>query len=374
MDGLKLMWPMLFDSSLRRELWRSFIGTLVVLMTVVLTMVLIRVLSQATRGAFAPADVSLILSYTLVGQLPVLMALALFVSVVAVLSRMWRESEMVVWQASGASQMNFITPLLRMAWPVIALVALCTLVARPWAQTQAMVLKVQYDRRSDMARVAPGQFQSSADGKRVFFIDSTSDTQKTGRNVFMVMTDSARESVVTAKEGRVEIDKGQRYLLLDQGERVQTDLITGAKTLSSFVQARLLLGEAPDPSRVNVDLRATSTPALLLHTEREARGELVWRVGLIWACLNMVLSGLSLASGNARRHSSWNLVNALLLFVVYFNLINLSQNWVARGKMSWPVSLWLIHGMLTLGALTVIWWRDGKPMPARLRAAPGAPA
>jgi lipopolysaccharide export system permease protein len=374
MDGLRLMWPMLFDSSLRRELWRSFIGTLVVLVTVVLTMVLIRVLSQATRGAFAPADVGLILSYTLVGQLPVLMALALFVSVVAVLSRLWRESEMVVWQASGASQMNFITPLLRMAWPVIAVVALCTLVARPWAQTQAMVLKVQYDRRSDMARVAPGQFQSSADGKRVFFIDSTSDAQKTGRNVFMVMTDTARESVVTAKEGRIEIDNGQRYLLLDQGERVQTDLLTGAKTLSSFVQAKLLLGEAPDPSRVNLDLRATSTPELLKRSEREARGELVWRVGLIWACMNMVLSGLSLASGNARRHSSWNLVNALLLFVVYFNLINLSQNWVARGKMSWPVSLWLIHGMLTLGALAVIWWRDGKPLPARLRAATGVPA
>ena len=67
---------MLFDSSVRRELWRSFIGTLVVLLTVVLTMLLIRILSQATRGAFAPADLSLVLSYTLIGQLPVMVALA----------------------------------------------------------------------------------------------------------------------------------------------------------------------------------------------------------------------------------------------------------------------------------------------------------
>ncbi len=58
---------MLFDSSVRRELWRSFIGTLVVLLTVLLTMLLIRILSQATRGAFAPADLSLVLSYTLIG-------------------------------------------------------------------------------------------------------------------------------------------------------------------------------------------------------------------------------------------------------------------------------------------------------------------
>ena len=70
---------MLFDSSVRRELWRSFSGTLVVLLTVVLTMLLIRILSQATRGAFAPADLSLVLSYTLIGQLPVMVALAWFV-------------------------------------------------------------------------------------------------------------------------------------------------------------------------------------------------------------------------------------------------------------------------------------------------------
>ena len=80
-------------------------------------MVLIRVLSQATVGAFAPADVGLILSYTLIGQMPVMVALSLFVSVIMVLNRLWRESEMVVWQSSGARQFTFLLPLLRMAWP-----------------------------------------------------------------------------------------------------------------------------------------------------------------------------------------------------------------------------------------------------------------
>lgn len=172
---LDLIQPMLFDSSVRKELWRSFMGTLVVLLTVVLTMVLIRVLSQATVGAFAPADVGLILSYTVIGQLPVMVALSLFVSVIMVLNRLWRESEMVVWQASGARQFHFLRPLLRMAWPVLAGVAVLTLVARPWGQEQSQQLKARFERRSDIARVAPGQFQASADGQRVFFIDSHSD-------------------------------------------------------------------------------------------------------------------------------------------------------------------------------------------------------
>ena len=42
---------MLFDSSIRKELARSFGATLVVLVTVVMTMMLIRTLGQAARGA-----------------------------------------------------------------------------------------------------------------------------------------------------------------------------------------------------------------------------------------------------------------------------------------------------------------------------------
>lgn len=356
---------MLFDSSVRRELWRSFIGTLVVLLTVVVTMVLIRILSQATKGAFAPADVGLVMGYTVIGQAPVLVALALFIAVVSVLSRLWRDSEMVVWQVSGARQFTFIGPLLRMAWPVVALLAVITLVARPWAQNQTEAIKFRFEQRSDIARVAPGQFQTSADGRRVFFIDSHSDGQHSARNVFMVMTNAQQEAVITAKDGLLENKDGLRYLVLKHGERTQTALDTGAKTLSRFETADILVGEAPDPTRLEPDVRSLSTPALLMLGHRQAGAELVWRFGLIWAAVNMVLAGLSLAAGNARRNSNWNLIYALLVFVVYFNLLSLSQSWVAKGRIDWIPCLALLHGGLTLGTLLVIWWRDGAVWPGQ---------
>jgi len=48
---------MLFDSSIRKELARSFGATLVVLVTVVMTMLLIRTVGLASRGSVDPADV-----------------------------------------------------------------------------------------------------------------------------------------------------------------------------------------------------------------------------------------------------------------------------------------------------------------------------
>lgn len=350
---------MLFDSSVRRELWRSFVGTLVVLLTVVLTMVLIRMLSQATKGAFAASDVSLMLGYTLIGQAPMLVSLALFVSVVAVLSRLWRESEMVVWQVSGARQLSFLRPLWQMGWAVLAGVALLTLVARPWAQSQTQVLKARYEKRSDIARVQPGQFQSSSDGRRVFFIDSHSDGASVGKNVFMVLTQNGQEAVITAQEGQLETIKGQRYLNLSQGERTQTNLSTGEKVLSRFNSAHILVGEAEQDDSARPEPRAMSTLELMYSNFPAMRGELVWRIGMVWAALNMMLVGLGLAAGNARRSGNWSLVFALLVFVIYFNLLSMTQTWVTNGQMGTWSSLFGVHGVLTAAALARIWWRDG---------------
>jgi len=52
----------LFDSSLRRDLGRNFVATLVVLLTIVLTLMLIRTLGLAAGAKLAPQDVVLMLA------------------------------------------------------------------------------------------------------------------------------------------------------------------------------------------------------------------------------------------------------------------------------------------------------------------------
>ena len=72
-----------------RELARSFGATLVVLVTVVMTMMLIRTLGQASRGSVSPSDVMLVMGFTVLGQLPTILSLSLFIAVVGTLSRMY---------------------------------------------------------------------------------------------------------------------------------------------------------------------------------------------------------------------------------------------------------------------------------------------
>lgn len=106
---------MLFDSSIRKELGRSFGATLVVLITVVMTMMLIRTLGQATKGTVSPSDVMLVMGFTVLGQMSTILTLSLFVAVVGTLSRMYRDSEMAIWFASGQGLASHLRPILRFA-------------------------------------------------------------------------------------------------------------------------------------------------------------------------------------------------------------------------------------------------------------------
>ena len=370
---------MLFDSTLRKDLARSFGAALTVLVTLVLTIMLIRTIGQAATGRVAPADVVLLLGYIGLGQLPTVLALSMFFAVVATLGRMYRDSEMTVWFASGVGLARFVRPVLRTSWPVLGVVLVLALFVWPWANRQSAELRERFERRSDLSRVAPGQFQTSSDGTRTFFIERDAQDSRTGRNVFILSTLPASEAVVTARSGRIVLDNDDRFLVLERGQRNEVNLSNGEKTLSRFDSYRILAGDRVLSSEDNLPPKARTTFELLTSPSPAFQGELTWRIGLVLGAANFLLLAIGLAATNPRRANNWNLLFALLSFVVYYNVIGLTQAWVSSGKASMGMALVAAHGGGFAIAITLLLWRDNRNLLApwrwrRERCPPVAPS
>jgi lipopolysaccharide export system permease protein len=351
---------MLFDSTLRRDLARNFGATLIVILTIVLTMMLIRTIGQAAGGQVAPQDVVLLLGYVALGHLPTMLALSLFIAVVATLARMYRDSEMTIWFASGVGLTRFVAPVLRVSWPVLLVIGLLALFVWPWQNQRAVELKERYERRSDLSRVAPGQFQTSSDGTRVFFIERDSADSRTGRNVFILRSLPDSESVTSARSGHIEMEGDDRYLILERGQQNDENLQTRERTLARFETYKVQAGERVLSGVNNLPPKARSTLDLLLDPTPPNQGELAWRLGLLLGGANLTLLGIGLSASNPRRASNWGLIFALLSFVVYYNVINLTQAWVAAGKVEMGTALVLAHGGAFLIAIALLWWRENR--------------
>ncbi len=379
---------MLFHSSVRKELSRTFGASLVVLITVVMTMMLIRVLFLANKGRVNPTDVLLVMGYFVLGHLSTILTLCLFIAIVVALSRMYSDSEMVIWNASGRGLTGFISPLVSFAWPVCLGIAVLALFVWPWSNEQAQNMRTKFEQRSDLDRIAPGTFQESANGSRVFFIDKedpsliapktatnnanandkkanpkktetpdplTQQEEKYGygrNNIFISEVANGRESVTTARAGRIENRDGSKYLLLNAGQRSELDRKTGQTKVSEFEEYGNLIRNAKLTPFEGGPFKAKSSWTLLQNRTNGHMGELAWRLGLAFAAVNFIILGAAVASGNPRAGRGGSFVFALLAFVFYYNLINMSQSWIASGQFRFTNVIFILHGSaFALGAL-----------------------
>ena len=335
---------MLFHSSLRKELSRSFGATLVVLVTIVMTMMLIRTLGLAAKGSVNPREVFLVMTYTVLGYMPTILSMCLFISIVGTLSRMYRDSEMVIWFSAGRGLAEFLRPLFGFAWPILVLIAVFALVGWPWANSQTQGMRDRYERRSDIERVSPGEFRESAGRLRVFFIDKDAPDSSTANNVFIQSIERNLQIITSARSGHMEDIDGKRFLLLSNGQRLERSLANEGTKISEFQTYGAKVGSSGGDSPDAAPVRTRTTLALLREPTHVNLGELAWRAGMLLAAANFVLLALALSSVNPRVGRSGNYLFALFAFVFYYNLLNLGQNWVSSGKYSMGGFMLVLHG------------------------------
>lgn len=361
---------MLFHSSIRTELARSFGATLVVLFTIILTMLLIRTLGAAARGSVNPEEVMLVLGYTVLGYTQTILTLALFISIVSTLARMYRDSEMIIWFSSGRSLGGFIGPVLRFAWPILLVITLMVLFVWPWANQQTAELRDRFSSRGDLQRIAPGQFQESSSGRRVFFIDKDTADGTEGRNVFISSTeDNGTEVVTSANSGRVEPVEDRSFLVLRKGQRLEHSPTTNRIKVSEFEEYGAQIGASVIRHNSSDALKARDTWRLITEPDLGNKGELVWRVGVSLTAINLVLLAVATTVSNPRAGRSGNMMFTLFAFILYFNLLNIGQRMVSSGRIDFVVMLIGLHGgVFMICALWLYKRHNNISIRARLRA------
>jgi lipopolysaccharide export system permease protein len=360
----------IFQKSIHKELLRNFGGSTVILFTIVMTIMLIRILGQASKGQADPSEVILLIALNGIGNAGPILTLSMFISIVYTFSRMYLDSEMIIWFSSGLSLSKFLKPIWQFCWPVILVIGLLAVFAWPWSNTQTQYLKDRFEKRSDIERVAPGQFQESASNQMVFFIEKKKNDNDVATSVFISKIDGDIETITTAKSGNVEFSKTDKFLSLKQGQQTIWNHTTGEVRLTEFESFNFLLDPSKRQVLTNLQSQMLSTLDLLRSSERINRGELFWRLGLFIAAFNLALLAVQLASVNPRVGRSYSLAMAMLCFMGYYNMLTIGKRLIADGTATFGGMMLTVHGTATL--IVIIWylhaefnlhWRRFVPSP-----------
>jgi lipopolysaccharide export system permease protein len=330
-----------------------------VLFSILVTWTLIAVLGRAAGGKVASSDVLALIAFAVLNYLPTILILTSFISVLAVVTRSYRDSEMVVWFASGQSLTRWVRPVLLFGLPIVAVVAVLSLVVMPWAKLKSDEFADRFEKREDLQRVAPGQFRESAASNRVFFVEGSSGHGgAVVQNVFVNTVDNGVTSTVVAKEGVIEQDdKGGRYLVLKNGRRYQGTPGRADFQSMEFERYRMRVA-AQVAAPGDVKIAGMTTPALLAMGDNAlARSEFLYRFSWPIMCVVLMLLAIPLGFVNPRAGASANLILALLIFFTYLNLEKAVEKGVEKGRLAFGVAWWPLHLALLLIALALFAWR-----------------
>jgi lipopolysaccharide export system permease protein len=246
-----------------------------------------------------------------------------------------------------------VKPLFYFAWPILVMIVALAFLILPWAFGRIEDLRDKYEKRSDLARIEPGQFQESASGDRVFFIEKDTAGRQTGNNVFIAATDQGKETITSARSGKIEILGPDKFLVLENGQRLERNIGKPELAVSVFTKYGSRVGA--DDQSVRTYVPTTSMATIDLANEPTPRNlaELSWRAGLGLAAFNFIWIAVAAAGVNPRVGRTANLGFAFMAFVVYFNMLVLGKSWIEGGQIGLGVFLIALHGGAF--ALAALW-------------------
>jgi lipopolysaccharide export system permease protein len=352
---------MIYQRAAIREFTHTAAGIFVALFAIMITIQLIRLLGDAAGGKLASEAVIALLGFRSIGYLPVLLSLTLFVAVLMTLSRWYRDSEMVVWLASGIPLTAWIKPVLKFVGPPVIVIALISLFLSPWASQRSEVYRRSMDPRNDVARVSPGAFNESKGADRVFFVESMAEDDGKVKNVFVSSIQQGRLGVMATAEGHTEtMPNGDRFIVLERGRRYENTAGTAEYRVMEFERYAVRI-ETKEARAFEDAARSKPLWELLQTPTRVNLAELTWRIGIPLAALNLAVLAIPMAFVNPRAGRANNFLSALLAYMIYSNLLSVTHAWIAGGKLRFEIGIWAVHVAMLL-ILIILFHRRQNPL------------
>jgi lipopolysaccharide export system permease protein len=276
----------------------------------------------------------------------------------AVVTRSYRDSEMVVWFASGLSLVRWVRPVLTFGLPLVLLTAVLSFYVTPWAKAKSTEFIQRFETREDLKKVSPGQFRESSSSNRVFFVEGVTGESTVVQNVFVNTVENKVNTVVVAKEGVIEADaKGGQFLVLKNGRRYQGTPGQADFQSMEFERYSMRVATKMPVTGGVLPPEAMSTRTLIENPNDKTDAELLYRIAEPVTCLLLILLAIPLGFVNPRAGSAANLIIALLIFFTYINLAKMAESSVYRGKLEFSAAWWPLHLLVALWVVAMFAWR-----------------
>ena len=191
------------DKMIIQDLLKTVLSVLTVIVVIIVSRKFIRILDDAIAGLVSNEALLSILGLKTIIASVEFLPVALFMSVLMVLGRMYRDQEMAAVSSAGGGAGTIYRAVFLLIFPLTVLTVGLSLYTMSWAEVKIDKLMQQGAESSDLRGIAAGKFSEYSQGDLVFYVEKISADKKM-HTVFVQDRQHGKMSIINAKTAQMK--------------------------------------------------------------------------------------------------------------------------------------------------------------------------
>ena len=337
---------MVFTRSSAGEIVKNIFLVFFILLAVISATQIVRFLGYAAKGQLSNDSVFFLFSFVMLRYSSEILCFSVFLGLVMFLTRLYRDSEMIIWNLYGISQKKFIKVILIITFPFILFSLVLNIFYKPWINLKTEQYKNQVKASDSISAISPGIFKEFHNGKSVFFVESLSINLDTVKNVFIHTITDNGVRITTAKSAKEDLTENGMYLNLSNGRSVEGSLTGKSFDIFQFEQQKILI-EQNVKKRLIDDYDTKNINELIIDNSSYSKAELYARLSVPVITVIFVLISFSLCVLGPRASRGNRIFISSVIYMCTVNLIGILQGFIQHSVISFYVGF-LPHLVLIL--------------------------
>ena len=332
----------IIDKYIIKELLSAFFSVLFVLLIIVLSTEVVHLLKWVSQGVIPLSALLSYLANSIFEFGVILIPLSLLMGVLLAFGRLYHDSEMAAIMSAGIGPMQWYRPLMVVAVPLTLVLLILLLFVQPIISYQRELIKADMRSQVEIDKLIVGQFNQANKGNAVLFLESESDTTHQIENIFFQQHRENKSHVDLATSTSSYYDaSGQRYMMMHDGTHYignagEADFkMIKYKDYGIHITKKQVKARRTEKTKSVAELWASSIP--------RDKAELQWRITIPLATIIVAFMALPLSQTDPRSGRYAKLAVALILYLVYSNLLGVGKTWIVQEKVPVWVGTWWVH-------------------------------
>jgi lipopolysaccharide export system permease protein len=295
-----------------------------------------------------------IISLNMLRDIPLIVTLSLFLSIILSISQLYKNSEAVVMNSIGLGRREFAVIIQPIVFLIFFIMIIFTAYIIPAAKYEKNIIENKAENSSEFSFITEGEFENFKNGEIVFFASNSKtiddDLIQNMEEIFIYAFNNNVPIIIIASEAQKYLNSENKgtYLRLKDGIRYEGFPSSENKKILEFdlYDLEIISGEVKDAINISRTIESLKTQDLLSNGDNLSLAELQWRFSQPISLLILSFIGVFLGKTSPRSSKGLGLIFGVAIFIVYNNGLLLCKSAIENGGLNPFLGFFGIHFLI----------------------------